>query len=98
MEDNLPDKSILFADSCRGIRIPQYFSAVIDRTCVSGIDAYQWRILEYGPHSDNYYWDVWDEVERDAVVTDENGQQYNLYHDGDLWLVPLERENVEKII
>ena len=84
---DLPESAILFADSARGIYIPQHFAESIRRECVTGVTQEEWDILESGPDSE-WYWDVWNDVESRAIVTDSNGTTYHLYQDGDLWLVP----------
>lgn len=88
---NLPDSSILFADSSRGIYIPQHFAESIRKDTVSGVNQEQWSILEYGPNHESY-WDVWCEVEQSAVVKDSGGVTYGLWQDGDLWLVPTDAQ------
>ena len=84
---DLPENAILYADSARGIYIPQHFAESIKRDCVTGISPVQFAILRHGPE-DEFYWDVWCEVEQSAIVTGSNGQEFCLYQDGDLWLVP----------
>ena len=34
-----------------------------------------------------FYWDVWEIVVNNAVVTDDKGQEYFVYQDGDCWLI-----------
>ena len=84
---DLPENAVLYADSAHGIYIPQHFAESIKRDCVTGIDAEQYAVLESGPDHESY-WDVWCEIEQSAIVTDSNGQEFCLYQDGDLWLVP----------
>ena len=81
--------SNLFLDSNRGIYIPQHFAESVKRECVSGIEMRDLDRLAAGPDSEEFYWDVWDRVESNAIVTDpESGIAYTLFQDGDLWLVP----------
>jgi hypothetical protein len=77
---------ILFADSSRGQYIPQFFAESIKREFVTGISDNDWADLDSGPECE-WYWDTWDRVLNNAVVTDENGNEYTLHHDGDLWIV-----------
>lgn len=85
---DIPESAICYADSARGQYIPQYFAESVKRECVSGISPVQFAILRHGPE-DEFYWDVWHEVESSAIVTDpDSGIEYTLYQDGDLWLVP----------
>ena len=72
----------LFADSARGIYIPQHFAESADRERFKYIEPEQWSILESGPDHENY-WEVWDEVLSDAE-TDGGGV---LHQEGDLWIV-----------
>lgn len=88
MEYDLPDTAILYADSARGIYIPQHFAESIKRDSVTGVSEEDWVILETGPDHE-WYWDTWSDVEDSAIVTDpESGTVYRLMQDGDLWLVP----------
>lgn len=90
---DLPESAILYADSARGVYIPQHFAESVRRECVSGVTQEEWDILMHGPNGEDYpewYWDTWNDVEQNALVTDSNGAQYRLYQDGDLWLVPVE--------
>lgn len=88
-EFDLPHEAFLYADSARGVFIPQHFAESIRRECVKGVSYAQWRILETGPDAE-CYWDVWTEIENTARITDSNGQTFALYQDGDLWFVPVE--------
>ena len=89
---DLPDTAILYADSARGVYIPQHFAESIKRECVTGVSEENWNLLTLDPNDENtpeHYWDVWNDVEQNARVTcPDTGIVYTLYHDGDLWLVP----------
>ena len=84
---DLPESAFCYADSARGIYIPQHFAETIKRDCVTGVSEEQFAILESGPDTE-FYWDVWCEVTDSAIVTNQSGESYTLYQDGDLWLVP----------
>ena len=85
---SMPDGSWLYADSSRGIYIPQIFAQSIKRGCVAGVSAEDWAALEAGPDCEAY-WDVWDGVLNDAELTDPtSGQVFTLFQDGDLWCIP----------
>ncbi len=89
-EMEFPDGSQLLFDGNRGVYIPQNFAEEIKRDCVSHVSAEQWTVLEGGPDQE-CYWDVWDEVENNAVITDPVTKvNYILYQDGDVWLIPKE--------
>ena len=86
---DLPESAICYADSARGVFIPQFFAESINRECVTGIDLVDLDQLALGPESCEHYWDIWNDVESRAIVTDtKSGVVYRLYQDGDLWLVP----------
>ncbi len=80
---------ILWLSDSRGVFIPRDFAnSFADRAKnVTGVKPEEWLVLEAGPEQD-CYWDVWQEVEMNAIVTDDKGIQYRLHQDGDLWLVP----------
>jgi hypothetical protein len=44
--------------------------------------------LAMGPDSCEHYWDIWTDVLDNTTLTDSDGQKWQLYQDGDLWLVP----------
>lgn len=83
---NKPDV-MHFLDECRGIYIPRDFAQCIDRSKVSGIELSDLDFLVERMDAD-HYWDVWDEIMRDCVITDDNGQRWTLYQDGGLFLIP----------
>lgn len=77
----------IYADSARGIYIPQHFAKSIGREYVTGVSDEDWQILESGPEAE-FYWEVWDDVLNNALLTDSDGTNWTLYQDGDLFLVP----------
>ena len=85
---NKPEMMLWLSDS-RGQYIPRDFaSSFADRAkSVSGVSDEDWAILEAGPDHE-LYWFTWTDVERDAVITDDNGHTFYIYHDGDCWLIP----------
>jgi hypothetical protein len=90
-----PDMMLWFSDA-RGIFIPRDFAnCFIDGFTrdkhVTGVSAEDWAILEAGP-DDESYWDVWAHVLDNAKMTDENGAEFTLHQDGDLWLIPIGME------
>lgn len=87
---DLPNDAILYADSARGVYIPQYFAESVVRESVSGVSDEDWTILESGPDHE-WHWETWESVLNNARVTRaSDGQVFVLYQDGDLWLVPVE--------
>lgn len=83
-----PDMMLWLSDA-RGVYIPRDFAnSFADRAkSVLGVSEEDWTILEAGPEND-LYWDVWNDVEQNAIVTDDDGVKYRVYQDGDCWLVP----------
>jgi len=84
-------KARLFADSNRGVYIPQYFAQEVIRELVTGVGDEDYKILEAGPNH-KYYWDAWAGVLDNAKVNDPKLGECYLHHDGDLWVVPVEKE------
>lgn len=74
----------LLVDGSNGIYVPkrfaQWFSAE-DWHC----EIKDFEILQDENHE--YYWDIWDEVLDNAQHTDELGNVWNLWQDGDLWAI-----------
>ena len=89
---DLPETAIHYADSARGVYIPQHFAESIKRENVTGVSDEDWNILELDPNDEDtpdYYWDVWNDAEQNARITrPDTGIVYALHQDGDLWLVP----------
>ena len=77
----------IYADDARGIYIPQYFATSVHREFVKGVEEEDWGILESGPDNE-FYWEAWDSVLKNATLTDSNGDEWTLYQDGALFLVP----------
>jgi hypothetical protein len=90
-------KQLLWLDDHRGVYIPRDFALSFkDRdSCVTGVSPEDWADLEKGPlggldsegEGSETYWDTWDDVCRNAKVTETDGTVYSLYQDGSLWLV-----------
>jgi hypothetical protein len=80
---------LLWLSDNRGQYIPRDFAAsFMDRAhSVAGVDGETWAILEAGPDHE-FYWDAWADVCSNAIVTDENGDKYTIWQEGDCWLVP----------
>lgn len=89
MCEDIPKGSLLFCDGNAGVYVPQRFATEVNPECLSGVERADMDILAAGPdHA--MYWDAWDNVERDAVVTEPDGRVFHLYQDQDLWLCPVE--------
>jgi hypothetical protein len=79
---------ILWLNDSRGVFIPRDFANSFKERdkYVSGVDIEQWDVLAAGPECEPY-WDVWDEVLNNAVIT-AHDVRYTLYQGGDLWFIP----------
>lgn len=87
---------ILYADSSRGIYIPQFFA----ESCNEGV----WKVkeedlqcLRQGPDAEGY-WDTWVSVLDNATAINRNGDTYHLHQTehGDLWALCYERMTDEE--
>ncbi len=88
----LPETAELYLNDSRGIFIPQRFAMETKRECVAGITDEDWETILAGPGGE-WYWESWDSIQQNAILTDPtNGQQFSLYQDGDLWLIPIDAE------
>jgi hypothetical protein len=72
---------ILLSDN-RGVYIPRDFADFGGNW--DSVTAEDIEILQAGPDTEGY-WDAWDAVTRDASYTDEKGNVWRLYQDGDLF-------------
>lgn len=78
----------LYADSARGVYIPQFFAESVKRGCVTGVSAEEWKTLESGPDAENeWYWEAWESVLNNAKIEHPDGRKGYLWQDGDLWVV-----------
>jgi hypothetical protein len=82
-----PEKLLWLSDA-HGVYLPQAFAAsFLKREQVSGVTPEEWSRLSAGPDK-AWYWETWENVVNNAVVTDEDDVKYKLYEAGDLWLIP----------
>lgn len=90
----LDDARLLVSDH-HGVHIPQIFAREIVACGVSlsGMDKEKiadcLAICRLGADQE-WYWEAWDQLQRWLEV-DVDGQKHCLYHDGDLWLVPIKK-------
>lgn len=81
----LPERQC-YADSARGIYIPQYFAESVNRDMCDVPDTWLDELIK-GPETE-FYWDIWQDILNITTLTDSDGSQWHLEQDGDLWLVP----------
>ena len=74
----------LLVSDHHGVYIPQAF--------VEGFDTIKWGLSDKdvsdvagGPDKCDWYWDAWESILNCAECTDENGNVWHLWQDGDLW-------------
>jgi len=84
---DLPHNAELYASDRHGVYIPQHFAESIQKECLGGVSNEDMQILLEGPEAE-YYWEAWDTVLNNAVLTDSSGKRWNLWQEGDLWVVP----------
>lgn len=90
-------KAELFADSNRGVYIPQYFAQSVRRDLVTGISDEDYKVLEAGPTHESY-WDAWADVLDNASLKNPKlGECYLYQGEGDLWVVPVPKETKEAL-
>ena len=102
----------LFLSDARGQYIPRDFARSVKREAVSGIDTKDLDYLALGPggcldeatelqegesERGEFYWDTWQTVLDNCLLTDDKGNEFKLYQDGDLWLVPNGWEWIEQL-
>lgn len=76
---------ILLFDGARGIYIPQNFAEEMILSKWQNVDQEQIDILKQGPEHE-LYWQIWDEITQNAVHVDDNGYEWRLHQDGDVWV------------
>jgi hypothetical protein len=97
-DDDGPDltKAMIFCDSASGVYIPQRFAKEVIRMYVTGVADKDYEVLEAGPdHA--HYWDAWADVLDNAKITDPKVGECYLHQDGDLWVVPVEKEEEKSL-
>lgn len=72
-------------DSARGVYIPRDFIEIMKPELIAGISNDQ--KIDLSDPQNAFYWDTWTDIENSFQYIDDEGNEYNLYHDGDLWLV-----------
>ena len=91
----LPENAELYLDGNRGVYIPQNFFEETKPECINwhcDDEHKEWILSECSNTDHEFYWDAWNDAECNGMVTvtsPESGIEYNLYQDGDLWLVPI---------
>ena len=89
---DLPEAAILFADSSRGVYIPQFFAQSVNRYKIANWSSWLSDLDELckGPEDCELYWDIWEDMLNRMELRDDSENEFSLYQDGDLWLVPVD--------
>lgn len=85
---------ILLSDS-HGIYLPQGFVEKFDMSDWHGVSAEDHEILSAGPEHE-FYWDAWENILNTASHIDEDGMQWKLWQDGDLFAICEDRMTAEE--
>ena len=99
---NLPESAILYMNDSRGIYIPQHFFEETKPECIvwhCSDEHKQWILESCSNPENDHYWDAWNDAECNGMMTvtdPDSGIGYNLYQEGDLWLIPLDAEWVNE--
>jgi hypothetical protein len=83
-------------DGCWGIYVPREFASR-GMAEAWGVKAEDIEILLAGPDHE-FYWETWDDVEREAAYVDASGKRWTLYQDGDLFAVYYAPEVVHSLV
>ena len=88
------DARLILSDGY-GVYIPQlYCSDITEAECeklsISWDDV---QCCQKGPSDDDgkpneWYWEAWSSIENNLEFTDDHGQVWRIYQNGDLWEVP----------
>ena len=88
---------VLLADSHHGVYIPQL---VVQQYLEhpmwdwSEVDQEDIDTVLSGPN-DEWYWEAWDSIKDAVKVVDEDGTEYVIVYNEDLWLVPTDVDESE---
>ena len=93
---------VLLADSHHGIYIPQLVvEQYLDHPMWdwSEVDKEDINAVLAGPDNE-WYWEAWDSIMDEVKVVDEDGTEYMIMYNEDLWLVPVDisEEEIEQWI
>jgi uncharacterized protein YfiM (DUF2279 family) len=90
------DCKLLLGDS-HGIYIPKFWCDGLSEEEAEDLSI-SWedvQICQSGPDSE-LYWDAWQSIERDALIIEDDGSEWRLYQNGDLWQIRADVEIPEE--
>lgn len=97
----IPQGSQLLINDSHGQYIPQLFAEQFrDRVTPASskeITDEDWDILLAGPEHE-FYWDTWTAVLDNCILVDENGREFSLMQEQDVWAIPVPHEPDDSII
>lgn len=79
------ENAVLAVDSHHGIYQPKFFVEHY-RQFITGVD--EDTLSELANPDNEHYWEAWETVVDNCTVTID-GNQYSIYQDNDVWLVPI---------
>lgn len=89
--------AILLVSDHHGIFVPAIFTCKVSYHTLSHVNYDDYAAIGYGPdHLE--YWEAWESILNTAIVKSlVTGQEYYLWQDGDLWLIPVgEQVDIEE--
>lgn len=79
------DKINLLLDSARGQFIPRDFVTEFDLSKFLGVS--QWAVAQCKDPENDHYWDAWNDILSNVKYRTDDGREFFLYQDGDVWLL-----------
>jgi len=80
---------VLFLSEERGIYIPRDFASFVSFDQLRNVNQEDYDSIS--DRYDEFYWESWNIIASDGQLLSK-GIVYNLYEDGDLWLIPVGME------
>lgn len=97
----IPEGSELLISDHHGQYIPQIFAQQFrDRVTSASskeITDEDWNILLDGPEQE-FYWDVWTDVLDNCVIRNDEGREFTLIQDMDVWAIPVPVEPADPTV
>ena len=87
-DDVLSPNALLLVSDGFGVYIPQVFTERVNFTRLKNADPADWEIISQGPDTE-YYWEAWDCILAGVNLVADDGAEYYLWQDGDLWAIPV---------
>lgn len=91
----IPSGSQLLINDHHGQYIPQLFAEqfrnYVHPASSKEITDEDWDILLAGPEHE-FYWDTWTAVLDNCILVDENGREFSLMQEQDVWAIPVPHE------